>query len=225
MQAQFIFIRGLELVLILLVTILMSSVTLAKQLPCYKETLPVSSIIERIEQVNASNPNPKFLKDLTMMYMISSVQNTFEFCGPSKSLLLKNQDWGYVISSSSFIFWDGNVIKPSPLIEALKILNSEKPVGDKAIAENEIKRGWIYEKLGETEKALSLYEKAFNKSSKLIDEDDPTVFLSSIIPVTLDSLKFQIRIYESQGKSSKAGELAKKLNSFKKKKYIGKMSF
>lgn len=54
----------------------------SKRPPCRKEEIPVSTIIERIKKINEKAPYDGFKGDLAIMYLIGSVYENYEICGP-----------------------------------------------------------------------------------------------------------------------------------------------
>lgn len=207
--------------LLLFLFVWFSSLVHARTVPCKRETLPVKDLLEKIIQTNKSEPGLQHSKDLILMYLISSVHTSYTYCKPrSPSSSSGSGSWGRFNTSSKndadYAFWDGDVKDKQPLYLALELLKSESEKEEASEKlQNKFKMAWIYEKLGDFDKALVLYKEVFETASVFLKKNEYCKGYPCMeLRLTVDTLMFQLRIYESQKLPDKAKELIEPLKFY-----------
>ncbi|WP_408098925.1 hypothetical protein ACJVC5_08400 [Peredibacter sp. HCB2-198] len=161
-------------------------------------------------------------RDLATLYMIGSIHESYTICEPFGEN--KKQEWGNFIPPSEesihkIIFWDGTIKNTSYLYKAIHYLKEDTPQ-EKAYDEHDkLKLGWIYERLGETKKAILLLEETFKTESQKIDKSFACKEgQCGELMATVESLQLLHRIYQKKGDKKKMKEYDQLIKYYEKKR-------
>lgn len=181
---------------------------------CNVKSFSLEKLINDVIEVNRENPSDNFNYDLATMYMIASIHESYVICTPFPAR--KYPGWGTFPDpekeiNKKIIFWDGVVRDKSYLRKALS-LGREKGIT------SDLRLGWIYEKLGDTDKAISLYEKTFKDNHRKLDQ----VLLCKVkfcseLMATVESLTYLQRIYQKKKNKKKVEEIESLIKEFRGK--------
>lgn len=201
-----------------------TSSVLAKKRPCDARTYKVKDLIGKIiEFKDKVHLDTCLNRSLATMYMIGSVHESYLICGPWPSSPMKHLEWGHFMSQprhkiNKIIFWDGEIKNKEYLLKAKELLIKDYPEEKDCHDIDRFKLGWVYEKLGETEKAITLFEETFNEYSKKLNTFDCSMDQCGELMATVESLQFLKRIHEKKDDHKKVLELEKLIKEYEKKR-------
>jgi hypothetical protein len=188
-----------------------------KRKSCMPKIFPVSELVGKIQEIKLVAPYSGINRDLAIMHMIGSVHETYTICRSSDP-----NKWGHFMSiprkeNAKMIFWDGVIRDRTELTKALVLLSQDNPKEKELDKYKDFYLGWINERLGNKEEAIMLLEKNYQEESVNIDKYLSCKF--SQCPqflVTVESLKFLLRIYEEKNDMKKIEELKSLIDSYER---------
>lgn len=204
------------------------SPVLANLAPCAKGSYSIKDLIDKIVEIKDKvEPNQCLNRDLATMYMIGSVHESYMICGPRPSSLKNHLEWGHFMSQgqhkiNKIIFWDGEVKKKEYLLKARELLKQDYPKEKGCHKWDRFKLGWVYENLGEVEKAIAIYEETFKENSKKLNTFDCKVDQCRELMATVESLQFLKRIYEKKNDHKNVAELEKLIKEYEKRRVFSR---
>lgn len=212
--------RLIGTLLILVVTI--STPVVAKRITCYPKKYPLLELIDKFKKLQGTSSPFVHNVDLATLYMIASIHESYTICQPlgPKSHL----QWGRFIPpdenmKQKIIFWDGEITGKEFLLKALNILKEEPSQYEAGRNYDNFKMGWIYEKLGETDKAIAIYNETYKvESKKIANSLDCRLKQCNELMATVESLQFLSRIYDKVGEVKKKEELVNLIKKFEKQR-------
>jgi tetratricopeptide (TPR) repeat protein len=198
----------------------------ALQRGCFEQEMILENVIKRIHEIRNAKPYKGSHKDLATMHMIASIHKTYLFCEPFGPNALS--EWGAFLPlddhvKQKIIFWDGEVRDVNHLNEAKKLLLQDFPQDRDYHRHDKLKLGWVFEKLGETKKAIIIYKETYIKeSSKIKNSAFCRMSQCSELLATIESLQYLKRIFEKMNKRDKVLETEKLLNKYEKMRVFKK---
>lgn len=206
---------------ILVFSLTLSTITHSKRIACWPKSFLVKDLVAKIIELKKTAPYPGINHDLATMYMIGSIHESFVICepfGPKRSL-----KWGEFVPTpqekiDKIIFWDdGEVKNKEYLLKAKELLTCDDSNEKTSHEYDRFKLAWLYEKLGNTEKAIALYEETYKEKSKKVQT---ALFCRMMqcweLMATVESLQHLHNIYEKKSDTKKMLELKKMIQEYEK---------